>query len=394
VTPARAGAVLVALALLWRVIHVNAVLYDDNGRPRIASLTPAAVGEAPDDRASVVTALRANPAQVAALLVLARGFEREGRPADAAKAYDAAYRLAPLDREVLRAASAAFLREGKVDEALALMDRLVEHYPEDSALAFPVMAEILAGGGHADAWNRIMARDPAWAGAFLASSCAKGADPSILMPLFMSRVAAAKVQPEETACLVDRLRRANRWDEAYQVWLNSLPRERLSEVGAVFNGSFEFAPSGLGFDWIATRLPEREVGHAVEIARSTGVAGKRALKVSYNGKRQGGVPILQYMALAPGRYEVSGLARPDAMRVGRGVQWTVRCAAEGSAGAILAQSERFTGSSEWRRFAFDVVVPAACPGEVLQLEPAGPDESAAYITGAAWFDDLAARRMP
>ncbi len=394
VRPAGAGAVLVALVLLWRVIHVNAVLYDDDGRPRIASLTPRAAGEVPDDRAAVVTALRENPAQVAALLVLARDFERQGRPGDAAKTYDAAYRLAPLDREVLRAASASFLREGKVDEALVLMDRLVEHYPEESARAFPVMAEILATGRHADAWDRIMAGDPGWTGAFLVSSCAKGVDPSLLMPIFMSRVAAAKAQPGETACLVERLRRANRWEEAYQVWLNTLPRERLADVGWVFNGSFEFEPSGLGFDWIATRQPEREVGHAVEIARTTGGAGKRALKVSYNGKRQAGTPILQYLALAPGRYEVSGLARPDAMRVGRGVQWTVRCASEGSAGPLLAQSERFTGSSEWRRFAFEVVVPATCPGEMLQLEPAGPGESAAYIAGAAWFDDLAARRMP
>ncbi|MGZ5598317.1 MAG: hypothetical protein ACXWG3_16850 [Usitatibacter sp.] len=394
VTPARAGLALVALAILWRVIHVNAVVYGEDGRPRIESRATAALAAAPDDSSAVRAALRANPAQVAALLVLAGDHEREGRREDAGTAYDAAYRLAPLDRQVLHAGSAFYLREGRVDEALPLMDRLVEHYPEDRATAFPVMAEILASRRHAAAWDRVIARDPEWAGAFVVASCASGLEPSLLMPLFLSRVAAGRARPEEGACLVDRLRRANRWDDAYQLWLNTLPRERLADVGSIFNGGFEFEPSGVGFDWIVARQPEKETGHAVEIARTLGSPGKHALKVRYNGKRQAGAPILQYLALAPGRYEVSGLARPDAMRVGRGVQWALHCAGEGVAGATLARSERFTGSSEWRRFAFGVDVPASCPGQLLVLEPAGPEESAAYIAGVAWFDELAARRLP
>jgi hypothetical protein len=385
---------LVAMLILWRIIQVNAVLYDPNGRPRLPSFSATGIAGAPEEHASLVSVVRHNPAQVAALLLLARNFEEESRAGDAARSYEAAYQLAPLDREVLVAASSFFLRQGQVDEALVLLDRLVEHYPETWERAFPVLAENLASGGHAGVWDRIAARDPAWLGAFVVSSCRAGVEPAVLMPLFMSRASASRAQPAETACLVDRLRSAERWDEAYQVWLNTLPRERLADVGSVFNGSFEYAPSGVGFDWIPTRGVERDVGHSVEMARSTGGAGKRALKVIYNGKRQGGIPIAQYLLLAPGRYEIGGLARPDGMRVGRGVQWTVRCVNEGVTGAIVANSERFTGSSEWRRFAFDVTVPASCRGQILQLEPAGPGEGATYLAGVAWFDDLSARRAP
>jgi hypothetical protein len=391
--PGRIAALLLALTLLWRVIEVNAVLYDDAGRPQLPSFGAAGLAGAPPEREALVDMLRENPAQVEALLVAARGFERESHFDAAAHAYHAAYELAPLDRAVLHAGSVFFLSRGKVAEALTLMDRLVEHYPETRERAFPALDAILAAKAHDSAWERIVERDPEWLGAFVVSSCRRGVEPGLLLPLFMPRVAARNARPAETSCLVERLRGAGRWDEAYQVWLNTLPRERLAEVGFVFNGGFENAPSGLGFDWMPTRQAERDVGHSVEWARNVSAAGKRALKVSYNGKRQLGNPIAQYLALAPGRYELAGLARPDGMRVGRGVQWTLRCVSDGKPGAAIAQSERFTGSSEWRRFTFDATVPASCRGQLLQLEPVGLEEGAVYVTGAAWFDDLAARQL-
>ena len=388
----RFAVAALALALLWRVIHVNAVLYEDTGRPRLPSSSPTQVGAAPTDREVLVAQLRENPADVAALVLVARMLDRSDVD-QAARAYAAAYQLAPLDREVLMTASAFFLGQGRAAEALVLLGRLVEHYPDTRERAFPVIAGMLAAKNPAPTLDAITARDPEWLGPFIVSSCQRGVDPAVLAPLFMKRVAAASAKPAETACLVERLRGAGRWEEAYQIWLNTLPRERMNDIGFVFNGSFEFAPSGVGFDWMPTRQPEREVGHAVEMARSTGGAGRRSLKVSYNGKRQVGSPIAQYLALAPGRYELAGLGRSDGMRAGRGVHWTVRCVSEGVSGAVIAHSERFTGSSEWRPFNVELTVAPACRGQILQLEPVGVEESPAYITGAAWFDDLALREV-
>jgi hypothetical protein len=174
--------------------------------------------------------------------------------------------------------------------------------------------------------------------------------------------------------------------------LNSLPREQLADVGYVFNGSFEFAPSGIGFDWIATKRPEREVGHTVDVVTVMGAVGKKALRVAYNGKRQVGIPIAQFLALAPGRYVFSGLGRPEGVKAGRGAQWTVRCVAGDKSAAPIATSERFVGSSEWRRFTFDLDIAPGCAGQVLQLEPVGADEGITYLAGTVWFDDLVLRR--
>ena len=51
------------------------------------------------------------------------------------------------------------------------------------------------------------------------------------------------------------------------------------------------------------------------------------------------------------------------------------------------------GSSEWRRFSFEVAVPNDCHGQLLQLEPLGLADGTVYLAGTAWFDDLVLRRL-
>ena len=111
-TRARAWHVAIAalsLVLLWRVITVNAVLHDENGGARLPSPQIAAFGQAADDRELLRSVLRENPAQPAALLLVARDAEQRERFDEAARAYAAAYQLAPLDRDVLQAALGAQL---------------------------------------------------------------------------------------------------------------------------------------------------------------------------------------------------------------------------------------------------------------------------------------------
>jgi hypothetical protein len=85
------------------------------------------------------------------------------------------------------------------------------------------------------------------------------------------------------------------------------------------------------------------------------------------------------------------MAKTEGMRVGRGIRWTVRCVAAGKPQEAIAASHRFTGSSDWERFAFEVEVPRSCQGQVLQLEPVD-ETGAVYLGGVSWFDDLVLRR--
>lgn len=388
----RAGMVVVSLVIVWRVLQVNMILYDEAGRPRLPTQDVSPAG-APADRDFLKGVLHENPAQVDALLYLAREDERSGDLAGSRRAYQAAFELAPMDREVLTAGADFHLRQGDAAQGLVLLDRLADAYPESRERAFGAIARLLIRHQEAETFRRIQVRKPSWMGAFIVSSCTQGIDAAHLVPLLLERVAQGRAGGEEAGCVIDKLRDSDRWQQAYQVWLNTLPRERLGQVGHVFNGSFEYAASGLGFDWRPTRSRERDSGHAVDMPYAVGVNGVRALRVSYTGKRQSGIPIAQYLVLTPGRYELSGLARPQSITAGRGVQWTVRCMKGGKAGSPLATSERFIGSSEWRRFGFELAVPRDCPGQVLQLEALASGEGASYLAGVAWFDDLVLRRV-
>lgn len=388
----RLAIVAIAIVLAWRILQVNVVMYEDTGRPRLARGTPAeSPGGRPSDKAALQQVLGRNPGEVAALLMLARGLEAEGDEAGASRAYRVALGLAPLEIGTLSLAADHFLRRGD-PQGIELLGRLAAHYPESREAVFPVLVQAMASGRYREALDALFRDDAPWVGAFVADSCARGVDLAVLMPALLRRSAARQGAADEAACAIDRLKAAGRWQEAYQLWLNTLPRERLREVGFVFNGGFEFATTGRGFDWILQSRPEREAGHAAQAFQVPGATGKRALRISYNGRRQGGVPVRQFLALAPGRYELTGLGRPEGIKAARGIHWTLRCVESGKPLGVIASSERFLGSSEWRRFAMEWLVEEDCRGQVLQLEPVGDDGALAFVSGGAWFDDLRVRR--
>jgi hypothetical protein len=377
-----------AAVLLWRSVEVNAVAYDEAGRPRAPRVSAAAA----DDSAAMMAVLRGNPAEVAALVTWAQGRELAGDSAAAARAHALASRVAPSDPDALLAAAQFHVRGGRLDEGLERFDSALSQLPLSEAIR-PALLQLLAAPALHARWSAIAARDTPWIGHLLRSTCGGGGDTSALARLAMARVAAGHASGSETACMIERLRRENRWEDAHQLWLNSLPAARLAEVGYVFNGGFEHDASGMGFDWKWTRASERQAGHAVAFAAAPGAAGKRALRVSYNGKRQGGAAITQYLAAAPGRYELAGMARPAGLRSVRGVHWTVQCVAPDGKPRAAAQSQPFIGTEAWQPFAFEIRIDRECVGQVLRLEPVGLGQGTVFLAGEAWFDEMRLRRL-
>lgn len=377
---ARVAFAALALAILWRVLHVNAFVYADVNRP--VWRVPA---EGPARLPALRAALDANPADARALVQYGVESDREGDAATAKRAYSAAVEIAPIDRAALRAAALLDLREGRIADAVKGFDRLVAIYPDTREMVFPLFARGLGQPEARAALEALAGGRASWMGAFVAFACRdRDVDPMLAAAVLGRRAAAGLAHRDEVGCMTERLRRAGRWDAAYQLWLNSLPRERLADVGFVFNGGFEHAPSGVGFDWIAEASPAQGVEYLV----AGGATGRRALRVTWSGKRVGGPAVRQFLALEPGRYELSGSARLEALQSVRGIQWALRCAGAAAAAPPLGVSPRFLGSGDWQRFAFPVDVPTRCAGQVLQLEPVGLHEGTTYVTGKAWFDDL------
>ena len=380
VTVARFALAALALAMLWRVLYVNAVVYADSNRP--VWRVPA---EGPTRLLALRAALDANPADARALTQYGVESDRAGDAATARRAFASALEIAPIDRAALRTAALLELREGRIADAVKGFDRLVAIYPDTREMVFPLFARGLAHPEARAALEALAGGRASWMGAFVTFACRdRDVDPMLAAALLGRRAAAGLAPREEVGCMTERLRRAGHWQAAYQLWLNSLPRERLADVGFVFNGGFEHAPSGVGFDWIAEASPV----HAVEYPVAGGATGRRALRVSWSGKRVTGPAVRQFLALVPGRYELSGSARLEGLQSVRGIQWALRCADAAAAAPALGVSARFLGSGDWERFAFAVDVPTRCPGQVLQLEPVGLHEGTTYVAGKSWFDDL------
>lgn len=372
-----------ALLLAWRVIETNAVVYEDANQPVVR--VPA---DGPGRIPALAAEIAANPANVGALLDLGLARDRAGETEAASQVFSAALAIAPIDRSALRVAAALDSRQGRLAEAVQKLDRLLTMYPDTRGTIFPQLAAWLPSAEPRAAIEGLAAKPNPWLGAFIMFACGR-ADPSLVASVLVRRAAAGLAQPVEVGCVTERLRAAGRWPDAYHVWLNSLPRARMAEVGYVFNGGFEHPPSGVGFDWI---VDDRSSAHRFEFPSAPGVAGERALRVSWTGKRAGGPAVRQFMALPPGRYELTGQARLEGLQSVRGIQWSLRCAAE-PRGAALGASQRFLGSGEWERFAFGATVPASCAGQVLQLEPAGLNEGTTFVSGKAWFDELRLARV-
>lgn len=383
----RLAIAAVAALLLWRSVDVNAIGYDEAGRPR-APQASATAGES----AAMLAVLRGNPAEVAALVTWAQSRELAGDGAAAARAHALASRVAPSDPDALLAAALFHVREGRLDAGLERFDRALSHSSVSEAIR-PALLQLLAVPALQARWSAIAARGAPWIGHLVRSTCGRGGDTTALAMLAMARIAGGHASASEAACMIERLRRENRWEDAHQLWLNSLPAARLAEVGYVFNGGFEHDASGMGFDWKWTRASERQAGHAVAFAAAPGAAGQRALRVSYNGKRQAGPAITQYLAAAPGRYELAGMARPAGLRSVRGVHWTVRCVGPDGKPMSTAQSQPFIGTEAWRPFAFEFRIGRECVGQELRLEPVGMGQGAVYLAGEAWFDEMRLRRL-
>jgi hypothetical protein len=368
-------ALIAASALVaWRIVAVNAFVYDPSGHIRTGS---------GDGRSEFAARLDANPADVASLLALAFRSRQDGQPAAAGAQLAAARGIAPREQAVLGMQVGELAEQGRLDDAAQVLSQLTSSF-DAHARTFPVFARLLEA--QHPAFLALAARNPSWLGHFILDQCGRNADPRLLAPLLQARGRpAAGALPLERECVIERLRGAGEWAAAYQLWLNALPAARLANVGFVFNGSFEEPPSGSGFDWRPNRAPERESGHSVEFAASRDAADGRVLRVAYNGKRQSSAAISEYLAAPPGRYRLQGRARIDAMNSARGVQWVVRCAGDGRQ---VAASERFLGSRGWGEFAFDVDIPVACAGQVLQLEAVGVEQGTTFLSGVAWFDDL------
>jgi hypothetical protein len=176
------------------------------------------------------------------------------------------------------------------------------------------------------------------------------------------------------------------FDQAYADWLDALTvADAEKAVPYVYNGSFE-EPSYRGpFAWT---LADRRVAD-VDIVDASGHG--RVLKVEFAGRRVGTSLAKQLLVLSPGEYVLSAAVKADRIDNERGVWWRLTCADDSK--QVLAATERVSGSSDWSTVSEQFVVPDTCGAEWLTFDLAARVAREQSVSGTAWSDVVAVKRV-
>lgn len=395
---AIAALCLPVLALSWIVVRIGiadalaptdpqAALawWPDHVEARIAVATDAAESTQ-RAREAVATArevLVRSPLAGTAYRVIARSAELGGGDRTALTHYRIAAHRAPRDRAPHAWLVNHAVVRGDYATALFHLDQLLRIAPGLAPELRPVLASMTGIAEARTPLLRLLGETaPPWRSAFLNWWSQQPEAAPTLSALFAPlRSAPQPLTTIERGFWIDRLMREGRVSQAYFLWIEALPAERRVAVGNIVDGDFERPPDNGGFGWRFDRI----AGATIHQETTAGVGGERALVIDFHDRRVPFAHVQQRLALPAGHYVLRGRTRLDGLRNERGLLWQLRCDDH----RTIGESERFSGSSQWRDFEVAFERPAeSCNGQTLILRLDARIAPERMIGGRIWFDDL------
>ncbi|MCX7034405.1 MAG: hypothetical protein NT046_10605 [Arenimonas sp.] len=277
-----------------------------------------------------------------------------------------------------------YLKAGDLPAVVAQADTLLRVEPEVTPTLLPLMVALASSPEAQPALAEHLLASPPWGPGLLAHLVATVPDVNAFGPLMERlRKTPGGLRPDVLSAWLDRLTREGRWGQAYLTWVSQLPPERLQRLGNLYNGGFEWEPGQGGFDWRIGKVP----GARIARMATGGMDGERALRVAFEDRRVPFAHVRQMLALPPGRYRLTGRARPENLRTDRGLAWTLACATADA--RPLGETEPLRGHGDWRDLSLDFEVPAqGCGGQWLTLSLRARIPAEQRVGGVAWFDNL------
>jgi hypothetical protein len=359
----------------------------DAEKPPPSPESPSARTTLDRARAWAETALVVDPVNARALRVLGQLAQTAGEEVRASS-----YMRAAARRSIQESLAVDWLmrhshRRKDYRAALRFADVLLRTRRQAMENVLPLLGRMAEDREARAALQELLADNPPWRRAFL--SALPRAVTDARTPLVLLLALRATPNPPTTADIRDYvgLLTQHKFHElAYYTWLQFLPAEQVSTAGLLFNGSFEFPPSGLPFDWIV----RAGTGATVDVVRRSDGAGERALFIEMGPGRVEFGGVEQTLLLAPGPYRFSGKYRGE-VKGRRGLVWRIACA---GAASPLGQSPMMLGAAPaWKDIAFSFTVPASeCRAQQLRLALDARMASEQLVTGSVWLDDLAISR--
>jgi hypothetical protein len=399
--PARLLLMLTLLCLLgWRIIahgvadvlirdDPKSALYWEPGNPAalmalirnqlLSAADPTKARAIADEAAAL---LARDPLADGALSVHGLALDRLGDTARAEKALTVAAAHMPTDL-----LSHAWLYEKAIKSgngllALSELDFLLRGRPDLAERVGPSVASLLiARDAEPDArFVRLLGSSPPWRANLMVYFSNK-LPVTALMRLF-ARLKETSGPPtrDEMSTYIERLVREGDYEIAYFAFVNFLPKDRLASLGLLYNNRFQYPPTDLPFDWQIFSAP----GVSAQVAADE---NKPAIKVDFYGARIAFAHVRHLLALPPGDFVFSGVARSEDLQTERGLRWRVYCVTDPQ--GALATTEFLNKTAPPRPFRAEFTVPAeGCGVQGLVLELPARIASETEISGTAAFSNL------
>lgn len=349
----------------------------------------------PPDNAKMVrmwarTALMAEPVNEHAFRILGQIADADRDDAAALKYMRAAGRLSLHDEPATYWLLRASVRANDYKSAVYYADAVLRLDPQSNRYVAPILAEIIQHEDGAALVEKVLAGDPPWRTAFIATLPNDVTDARTPLNLLLALRTGAT--PPDTADIVpylDFLIAHRFYQLAYYTWLQFLSPGELEHVGLLFNGSFEGMPSGAPFDWTITQ----GTGVTVDVVPRPDKADQHALMVDFEFGRVDYHSVTELVMLAPGAYQFNGQYQGKLLGP-RGLKWRVVCAN----GKITdgGESPMISGVTQgWRNVSFTFTVPPQdCAAQYVRLDLDARMASEELVSGTILFDELQISRMP
>jgi hypothetical protein len=255
-------------------------------------------------------------------------------------------------------------------ELLTEIDFVLRKSEEAKGLMLPELVKLIADADGRAALASILAGNPGWRSDFFDVARQQSGSPSdalALLNLVRERKPGGDISLERGLYL-HRLVQAGDYSRARALWLASLPAQERPHHALLFNGAFRPIAAAAPFAWT---FRQEAAGRAEMVSAG---ANTPYLDVLYFGGSNA-IMAEQTLALAPGRYRLSQLAKSDeGIRSGE-IYWSLSCL---SNDAELARLNVANLRPAFRPSAIDFTVPAGCPGQRLRLM-AQPGDIAAEV---------------
>lgn len=283
--------------------------------------------------------------------------------------------------------AAYWLKQERWDKVIEEWDKLLIRINnrEMQTTIFPNLLQLIQNPSGFTLFSSTLESPPKWWDSFYSYLIREKVDTQLLNTIYQARTESeAPLSKTERVLFVRHLLQNEQWNEANFVWLSGLDERELELSGLIFDGGFEGDSFNSGFDWQIGRSK----GIRINTANTTGVTGRRALRVLFNNKKINFRHVSQRLTLSPGNYLLNYRYRLNRLKNPEGLSWRIRCVGGTKRPEPLLESVALKGRSPWEAVNEKFTVPTGCPVQLIRLEANSRFTHKHTFNGSIWFDDF------